>query len=99
MPTSYGKRGETLKDLEVQLQALRPLLLAENGKSFLAFFDEFIEQREFGPALHAVCDFLFESESIRGTQSILDQIERLHAVMGIDDRCVEDIGRRANDSV
>jgi hypothetical protein len=98
MPTSYGKKGETWKELEVQLQALRLVLLAENGKSFLDFFDELIEQREFGLALHAVCDFLLEPDSIRVSQSILNQIERLHAAMGINDCCVEEIRRLADDS-
>jgi hypothetical protein len=80
-----------MKELQAQLQALRPVLLTEHGHSFLDLFDEFMQQREFGLALHAVCDFILDPDSPRVSKSILDQIQRLHAAMRIDDRCVEEL--------
>ena len=81
----------TMQQLDAQLQALRPLLLTERGRSFLDLFDEFMGQREFGLALHTVCDFILDPDSPRVSKAILDQIQRLHAAMEIDDRCVEEL--------
>jgi hypothetical protein len=81
----------TMRDLQEGLQALRPILLGERGHSFLDLFDEFVEQREFGLALHALCDFMLDPDSPRVSKSILDQIRRLHALMKIDDHCVEEL--------
>jgi hypothetical protein len=46
------------KELQVQLQSLRPVLLAGPDRSFPNLFDEFVPQREFELALHVVCDFI-----------------------------------------
>jgi hypothetical protein len=64
---------------------------SQGGHSFLDLFDEFMQQREFGLALHAVCDFILEPDSPRVSRSILDQIQHLHAAMGIDDGCIEEL--------
>jgi len=80
-----------LKELQALLQSLRPVLLTERAHSFLDLFDQCIEQREFGLALHAVCDFILDPESPRVSKSILDQIQRLHATMRIDDHCVKEL--------
>jgi hypothetical protein len=78
-----------MQELQTQLQALRPLLLTRHDHSFLDFFDEFMKHREFGLALHAVCDFILDKSSPRVTKSVVDQIQHLHITMGIDDGCVE----------
>ena len=80
-----------MQQVEAQLQALRPVLLTKRNHSFLDFFDEFMQQREFGLALHAVCDCILEPDSPRVSRSILDQIQQLHAAMGIVDGCIEEL--------
>jgi len=80
-----------MEKLQAQLESLRPILLAAPDHSFLDLFDEFIGQREFGLALHVVCDYLRQPGFPKVSKSILDQIHRLHAVMEIDDQCVEEL--------
>jgi hypothetical protein len=79
------------EELQTQLQSLRMLLADERGHSFLDLFDEFMQQREFGLALHAVCDYLLQSDSPRVSKLTVEQIHRLHNAMKIDDQCVEDL--------
>ena len=79
------------KELEMQLLALRPLLLTESDRSSLKFFDELLEQREYGLALDTVCDFLLESNSLPVSQSVLDKIQRLEAAMQIDESRLEEL--------
>jgi hypothetical protein len=67
------------------------MLLSDGIQSFLGPFDEFMDQYEFELALHVVCDFILEPDSPRVDQATIDRIQRLHAAMGIDDRCVEDL--------
>ena len=82
--------------LEGQLQALRPLLLTEHGKSLVELFDEFMQQHDFGLALHVVCDFILDSDSPPVSKSVLDQIRKLHVVMEIEDKCVEELQKRTS---
>ena len=85
------ERKEAVTDLQAQLQALRPILLTRNHNSYLDPFDEFMEQREFGLALHAVCDFILEPDSLPLDRHTLQQIRTLHMVMQIDDHCVDEL--------
>lgn len=80
-------------ELQVQLQSLRPVLLAESDRSFLNLFDEFVQQHEFELALHVVCDFILDSDSPRVSKSILDRIRELHAAMKVHDGCVRMLQR------
>jgi hypothetical protein len=82
------------KELQSELKSLRTVLLGEHGHSFLDLFDQFMEQREFGLALHAVCDFLLGPNSSQVDKSTVDQIQGLHIAMEIDDRCVEELRSR-----
>jgi hypothetical protein len=79
------------QELQGQLQSLRQVLQTERGQSFLDLFDEFMQQREFGLALHAVCDFILGPGSPPVSKSTVEQIRRLHAAMKIDDRCIEEL--------
>ena len=84
-----------IQKLQAQLKALRPVLLTRHGHSFLDLFDEFMQQREFGLALHAVCDFILEPDSPRVNRSTLDQIQQLHVAMDIDDGCIQELRRKS----
>jgi len=79
------------QELQARLQLLRPVLLSEGGKSFLDLFDQFLEHREYGLALHVVCDYMLAPHSPTVSQSSLDQIEHLHTSMKIDDHCVQEL--------
>ena len=79
------------EELQAQLQSLRPMLVTERGHSFLDLFDEFMQQHEFGLALHAVCDYILQPDSPRVSKRTVDQIHRLHAAMKIEDQCVEEL--------
>jgi hypothetical protein len=78
----------TANDLQDQLESLRPELLVDRGRPFLDLFDEFMRQREFGLALHAVCDFILDQDSPRVNKSSIDLVQRLHTAMKINDGCV-----------
>jgi hypothetical protein len=82
------KESVTTK-LQAQLQSLRTVLPSENGGPLLRVFDEFMQQHEFGLALHVVCDFILDRDPPWVDKSILEWVESLHAVMGIDDGCVQ----------
>ena len=78
-------------ELQGKLQALRPVLLTARGQPFLDIFDEFMEHREFDLALHAVCDFILDSDSPKVSASIIDQVRGLHEMMSINDSCVDQL--------
>jgi hypothetical protein len=82
------------KELRTQLQLLRPLLLGEPGHSFLDLFDDLMLEGEFGVALDVLCDFILQPDSPKVSKSTVDRIQRLHAAMGIDDRCVEELQKK-----
>ena len=79
------------KETQGELQFLRPVLLAEGAGSALDLFDEFVREHEFDLALHVVCDFLLDSDSLQVSGSIIDQIQHLHTTMEIDDACVQQL--------
>ncbi len=52
---------------------------------------EFVREHEFDLALHAACDYLLEVPCMLNV-NILDQVERLHTMMKIEDDCVKRLG-------
>jgi hypothetical protein len=80
---------ERYKELVIQLQSLRPIMLTDHSHSFLDLFDEFMREQEFELALHVVCDYILEPNSPNVTKSTVEQIRRLHTAMEIADSCVE----------
>lgn len=85
---------DAMSEIQGQLQILRPLLMTQGARAFLQLFDELMEQREYGLALHAVCDYALTPGSPVVSTATLDQIYRLHEAMKIDDHCVEDLQNR-----
>jgi hypothetical protein len=82
---------DTRKRLQAELQSLRPVLPSEPNHRFLDLFDQFMEQREYELALHTVCDYILEPGSPRVGVATVTQIDRLHALMKIDDQCVQEL--------
>ena len=83
------------KKLQAQLKNLRSVLVTERSEAFRDLFDEFLKHYEFELALHALCDFVLESDSPPVTTTILEQIQHLHATMKINDSCVEQLRKKA----
>ncbi len=77
--------------MQTELQLLRPLLPTEPDHRFLDFFDDLMLHHEFGLALHAVCDYILDPNSPKVSEATVDQVDRLHAAMKIDDQCVEQL--------
>jgi len=84
----------TSKEVAAQLQSLRPTLLTEHGHSFLDLFDEFMREQELELALHVMCDYILEANSLTVSNATVEQVRRLHTEMEIVDDCVEDLQNR-----
>jgi len=77
-------------NLANEVGELRHILTEKaDASGYLKFFDEFLGEHEFGLALHAVCDYLLESEVERIDCVTLEQIEALHSSMSVIDDCVQ----------
>ena len=76
---------------EMELESLRGILSGTGDHALLDLFDEFMAQREFGLALHVVCDFILDSKSLVISDSVISDIERLHKNMDLEDTCVEEL--------
>lgn len=74
------------RELDERLRGLRNLL---SDAGYLKYFDESLQANEFGEALHALCDFMLESGTPPVNDAALDQIKGLHALMNLEDDCVE----------
>jgi hypothetical protein len=76
------------ENLRERLRDLRPVLLRNPcSQSYLEFFDEWVREYEFDLALHAVCDYLLEQNTVPENITI-EQISSLHEAMDIQDECV-----------
>jgi hypothetical protein len=82
------------KELRTQLLLLRPLLLNEHAQSFLDLFDQLLQETEFELALDVVCDFILQPDSPKVSKATVDQVQRLHTAMKIDDRRVEELQKK-----
>ena len=87
-------KEDVSKELRTQLQSLRPLLLADRGRFFLDLFDNLMQETEFAVALDVLCEFILQPASPKVSKTTVDQIQRLHAAMKIDDRCVEELQKK-----
>jgi hypothetical protein len=81
--------------LTKELVALRDMLSCRLDTNFASIFDEFVGQHEFGLALNLVCDYLLEPTTPAASASILQQIQKLHALMKVEDDCVVKLQRKA----
>jgi hypothetical protein len=90
----FAMKEDVEREMRTQLQSLRPLLLAEGGHFFLDLFDDLMQEGEFGVALDVLCDFLLQPDLPNVTKTTVDQIQRLHAAMKIDDQCVEELQKK-----
>jgi hypothetical protein len=84
----------TRNDIVSRLGSLRHVLIAESDRSRVDFFDDLTEHHEFGLALHEICEYLLERDASNIAQSDLDQIEVLHHIMEVSDKCADELRRR-----
>jgi hypothetical protein len=77
----------TSTEIQDDLRVLGRVLSGSADEKYREGFEEFVREHEFDLALHAVCDYLAERAPVRES-AILDQVERLHFLMGIKDDCL-----------
>jgi hypothetical protein len=91
-----------MNELEQRWTEVRELLLplesifdsSSTGSRSREFFRETLDANELEVALHAVCDFLLESPSVRVNETDLNRIRSAHQVMVIEDDCIEKLSGR-----
>ena len=66
------------------------------GADALRSFDEYLSVNEFGLALEPLCDFLLDSDVPTIPPSLLLEIQRLHAKMGVIDNCVKNLRQKGS---
>jgi hypothetical protein len=52
------------------------------------YFEETLDANELEIALHALCNFLLETTTRPVPESVIAQIQAVHAAMGLQDQCV-----------
>ena len=86
-------REAQFEDVKIRLGALRPLISgSEAASGYLTLFDELFREYEFALALETLCDFLCEAAS-RVDAALLVQIDDLHKLMNVEDKCVEKLSK------
>jgi hypothetical protein len=91
MSTSIGRS----QDLANRLEDLRHILTGKpEAAGYLKFFDDFLEEGEFGLALHAVCDYLLEPDVPAVDGPTMERIRYLHTSMEIRDECVDQLNAK-----
>ena len=76
------------RDVQTALLKLSDLLSSDNTVSYKALFEEFMDEHEFGLALHVICDYL-AAEGVGAINShSLALVDCLHRDMHIEDDCI-----------
>ena len=77
--------------MEATLNKLRPVLVENEvpavATGYLRLFDEFMEHREYGLAVDAICDFVLEPDYTPLSPELVNELISLHIAMEIDDDC------------
>jgi hypothetical protein len=87
------------EEVNEKLARLRAMLSTAGGFNSSEVFDEFVREHEWGLALHVVCDYLLEPTAQAAPEAVIQQIQSLHAAMGIEDTCVADLRGKAQQQV
>jgi hypothetical protein len=75
-------KEETRNLLRARLVSLRPLLLGDGSQERVDYFDELVEQTEFGLALESVSDFLLSSSAPHTVpKTVIAEIKELYTLM------------------
>ncbi len=91
-----GDEIRRFDELRARVEQLRPILAdKQDAYGYLSLFDEFVREAEFGLALHAVCDCLLEPETPRPEPTTVERIRALHALMEIEDDCLDRLRQKA----
>lgn len=81
------------EEVKTRLGNLRHLISGPEGDTeYLALFDELCREYEFALALETLCDFLREGATPFDA-AVLVEIDDLHKLMRVEDRCVEKLWR------
>jgi len=89
MPFNWQNREAHWAVLRTRLEALRNIFPPDpNGEMYSALFNKFLENREFGLVLDALCDFLLELDAPPASETEFDEIATLHALMEVQNDCL-----------
>jgi hypothetical protein len=83
------------QELRISVAKLRPILEGPEQQGYLLLFDEFLDEHEFGLALHCVCDYLLEPQAPAPHPATVERIALLHSVMQIEDECLKSLHQKA----
>ena len=82
-------------ELDTDLRALRPMFeQSPDGVRAPNWFDEYLSANELGLALETLCDYLLEADLLDVPRHVLREIERLHARMGVQDNCANNLHQK-----
>ena len=81
------------EQMTLRLLEVKPLLRGANQQT-RDFFDEWIDNYEFGLAFDLICDFLLQTDSVRIDQATLDKLTDLQAVMEMPDDGIQKLRRK-----
>ncbi len=87
------------EEMKEKLARLRPVLSTGGNVHSSEIFDEFVQEHEWGLALHVVCDYLLEPTTQAPPAAVIHQIQTLHEAMRIEDTCVADLRGKAQQHV
>jgi hypothetical protein len=95
MEQEMQNQGGMPMDMRRILASLRDIVPIEWNPNAIPLFDESIREHEWEVALHVVCDYLLEPATPPAPPEVIQQIQTLHRIMGIEDTCLADLRRKA----
>jgi hypothetical protein len=99
MTKQMENRHAWQEEMKEALARLRAALSTGGGFNSSEIFDEFIQEHEWGLALHVLCDYLLQPTTQAASTAVIQQIRTLHEAMGIEDACVADLRVKAGQPV
>ncbi len=98
MLAAERNRGLHYVALKTRLELLRTVFSAGiKTEVYSSLFDQFLSNREFGLALEVLCDFLLEPDVRPVSETELNEIASLHALMEVEDQCFLRLGKKRQD--
>jgi hypothetical protein len=85
MKNEMPNRAMWRQMLTKELVTLRDMLPTSLDANFASIFEEYLGHHEFESALDVICDYLLESTTPPASASVLEQIQKLQALMEVED--------------
>jgi hypothetical protein len=98
MKNEMPNRAMWRQMLTKDLVTLKDMLPTPSDANFASIFEEYLGHHEFGLALDVICDYLLEPTTPPASAFVLEQIQRLHALMEVDRLAALGLGRALRSS-